>query len=68
MTIIGQMQITKALTRIDRQRRSGCYLNVSPERRAHARLAVVGIVSADEAHDRRHRINYGETVELGGVA
>ena len=68
MTIIAQMQITKAQKRIDRQRRSGCYLHVSAERRAYARRCVAGIVAADEAHDRRHRINYPEPVELGGVA
>ena len=68
MTIIGQMQISKALTRIDRQRRSGSYLYVSPETHARACRDVAGIISGDKAHDRRHRINYGEAVELGGAA
>ena len=61
-------QIRKALDRIDRQRRSGCYLHVSAETHERARRAVAGIIAADEAHDRRHRINYGEAVELGGAA
>ena len=68
MTYIGQLTIAKALARIDRQRRSGCYLHVSETRMAYARHCMAAIVGADADHDRKHRINYGESVELGGAA
>jgi hypothetical protein len=68
MTEIGTRVISKVTARINQQRRSGCFLHVSDERRAYARRCMSVIVAADAAHDRRHRLDYGESVDIGGAA
>jgi hypothetical protein len=66
MTIITHMQITKAQKRIDQQRRSGCCLYITEERRRHARQCMPEIIAGTVAQDRAERIIYDEPSFYGG--
>ena len=68
MALITHMQITKALRRIDQQRRSGCCLYITEERQRYARECMPIIIEGTAAQDRADRIVYDEPSFYGGGA